>query len=176
MRVAGRARAWLTTAAACTLLALAGCRTPTPGPTAPLPDAAPEVPADGNAFEVAHTVNDTWNTIGQVLVALPGVTYETRAQMLALYAVRYRGEAFLVRAVGIPVDPAAPALRTRVEAITPSGAPLRSAASADLLGLLAARVPARIPLDRERLAAQEQAKADAARAKQARGKKARRKR
>lgn len=143
------------------LMVLAACRTVEPVPKQPPAPSA--IPANGNEFVAAYTVNDTWNAVGQILVGIPGVAYESRSQMLAIYAVRFRGESFLLRVQGLPLDPASPALRSRVEALTPAGAPLRSAATSELLAILAVRVPAEAPYHRERLQAQEKARADAAR-------------
>ncbi len=164
-RVARRLR---DAALAVCLAALAACRTAEP--TSAEPPAPPAIPADGNEFVAPYTVNDTWNAVGQILVDIPGVTYESRSQMLAIYALRFRGESFLLRVQGLPLDPAAPELRTRVEALTPAGAPLRTVATAELLAVLAVRVPAEAPYHRERLQAQEKAKAEAARRKPAKKK------
>ncbi len=121
------------------LALLAGCH----AGMRPAPVAAPApLPPDGGAFVVGESMLDTWNTIGQVLVGLDGVEYEGRAQMLGLYAVRYRGEAFLVRARALPIEAPGQGLRTRVDALGPAGGRLlESAAAAELLRTLAQRVP-----------------------------------
>jgi hypothetical protein len=122
------------------LLLMAGCHLGTRPPPAP---EAPPLPPDGGAFVVAESMLDTWNTIGQVLVGLDGVQYRGRAQMLGLYAVRYRGEDFLVRTQALPLESPGQGLRTRVDALGPTGGRLLdSAAAAELLGILAQRVPA----------------------------------
>lgn len=127
---------------AAVLALLAGCHLgarPAPAPE------APPLPPDGGAFVVAESMLDTWNTIGQVLVGLDGVEYQGRAQMLGLYAVRYRGEAFLVRAQALPLEAPGQGLRTRVDALGPGGGRLLdSAAAAGLLQVLAQRVPAEV--------------------------------
>jgi hypothetical protein len=146
---------------------LSACK---PAPlAAPAPAPEPVIPADGNEFVVAESANTTWNTIGQVLLGIDDVRYEGRAQILYVYDVRYRGEAFLIRARGLPAEAASPGLRTRVDAITSSGAPLRSVATSELLGILSTRVPVEAPHWRARLEAM--AKAEQAASKKATKKK-----
>jgi hypothetical protein len=113
------------------------------------PEPAIVIPPDGGAFTVAEGMLDTWNTIGKILVGLEGVEYEGRAQMLGLYSVRYRGEAFLVRAQALPIEAPGQGLRTRVDALGPGGDGLESAAAAELLRVLARRVPLEVALYRQ---------------------------
>jgi len=89
-------------------------------------------------------MNDTWNTVGQVLVRTDGVTYESRAQMLGIYAVRYRGERFLIRTQALVMDVATDGLRTRVLALELDGKPKQSAAANALLEVLKKRAPEEI--------------------------------
>lgn len=68
---------------------LGACRT---APVAtPVPDVV-QVPVPPTSTRGAFTIEagelDTWNAVGQIAVRTPGVTYEGRAQMLGLYAVR----------------------------------------------------------------------------------------
>ena len=49
---------------------------------------------------------------GQILVRLDGVQYESRAQMLGIYAVRYRGERFLIRTHAVVIEHLGEGLRT----------------------------------------------------------------
>ena len=127
-------------------LVLCGCRGA--ADKRPEPAIIP-VPADGGAFTVAESMLDTWNTIGKILVGLDGVQYEGRAQMLGLYDVRYRGERFLVRTRALVIETPEQGLRTRVDALGPQGQAIRSAAAADLLQVLARRVPAEVALYRQ---------------------------
>ena len=126
---------------------LGGCRGG--ADTRPEPAILAPVPADGGAFTVAESMLDTWNTIGKILVVLDGVQYEGRAQMLGLYDVRYRGERFLVRTRALVIEAQGQGLRTRVDALGPQGQPIQSAAAADLLQVLAQRVPAEVALYRQ---------------------------
>ena len=123
------------------------------------------MPNDGNEFVVAETMNDTWNAVGQILVNLPGVAYEGRAQMMGLYIVRYRGEPFLIRTQALLATAAAPGVRTRVDALNSAGAPLRTMVTSELLGILAQRVPVETPHYRQQLKDMAKAKATAERKK-----------
>lgn len=102
------------------------------------------LPPDGGAFTVAESALDTWNTIGKIVVALDGVEYEGRSQMLGLYVVRYRGERFLLRARALPIEAPGQGLRTRVDALGERGQRIESEAAAALLQVLARRVPAEV--------------------------------
>ncbi len=144
-RAGGRARRraalWFRGACLALVVTLAACHD---GGTRPEVARPAPVPADGGAFTVAESMLDTWNTIGKILVALDGVHYEGRAQMLGLYDVRYRGERFLVRTRALVIETPGQGLRTRVDALGPQGQAIQSAAAADLLQVLARRVPTEV--------------------------------
>jgi uncharacterized protein YceK len=95
-------------------------------------------------FTVADNLLDTWNTIGQILVRTDGVEYRSRAQMLGIYAVGYRGEEFLIRTQALALQGPDRRTLTRVLALGLDGKPDRSAAAVDLLGRLQRRIPAEI--------------------------------
>lgn len=120
-------------AAACSMQA------PTSTPPADAPTAV-----ESAEFTIAASMNDTWNTVGQILVRTDGVIYESRAQMLGIYGVRYRGERFLIRTQGLVIEKPTDGLRTRVLALEIDGKPKNSAAANALLGVLAKRVPEEI--------------------------------
>lgn len=132
-------------AAALVLLAavVAGCRT-TGDAAGPAPGRVELVPDDGGAFTVAENMLDTWNTIGKVVVAMDGVEYEGRSQMLGVYTLRYRGERFLVRTKAVPITPDVQSIRTRVDAVDGQGKPYLSLAAATLLAVLEQRVPVEV--------------------------------
>lgn len=119
---------------------LAACNKPrkeTPPPAA-MP---PPVPAE---FVIADNANDTWNTVGQILVRTPGVEYESRAQMMGLYTVRYRDQAVLIRAQPMVLEKPGDVVRTRVFALLPDGKPDTGATAHELLAMLERRVPLEI--------------------------------
>lgn len=130
---------------------VAGCSAVPPTPDGP--PAAPVEPTSGeegipNArrgeFTISAGMLDTWNAVGQILVRTDGVIYEGRAQMLGIYAVKYRGEHFLiVTQARVPQD-SADGLVTEVSAVHQNGAPNGSAATVELLGLLQQRLPAEL--------------------------------
>lgn len=140
------------------LLALAGCvqpvRTPEPSPPveAPVPDPTPL------RFNVEAGMNDTWNAVGQILVRTPGVSYEGRAQMLGLNAIRYRGEALLLLTRGLPISDTIKTLTTEVTVTTTKGSAMHSESAAELLALLARELPAEIESVKAGLAAKKKAK------------------
>lgn len=113
----------------------AGVRTRSP----PIP--VEEESVETGEFTVAENMLDTWNTIGKILVALEGVAYEGRAQMLGLYAVRYRGEQFLIRTQAVTISDVSRGISTRVGALGPAGQPFHHPAAVALLKILAQRVP-----------------------------------
>jgi hypothetical protein len=135
-------------------VALAACAQPlrTPGPATPATAAVPD--PTPLRFNVAAGMNDTWNAVGQILVRTPGVAYEGRAQMLGLNAIRYRGEALLVLARGLPISDEVETLTTEVSVTTTKGAAMHSSGAAELLALLARELPAEIDSVKAGLAAQ----------------------
>lgn len=126
-------------AATCLFLIVAACAGIGKRPVAPVVIEAP--PVDTGEFVVAESMLDTWNTIGKILVGLDGVTYEGRSQMLGLYTVRYRGDAFLISTQAVAIDALSSAMRTRVGALDTQGKPFSGANAVALLRILAERVP-----------------------------------
>lgn len=152
-----RQRTLVPIALVATALGLAGCaqppRTPDPPPAeAPAPDTTPL------RFNVEAGMNDTWNAVGQILVRTPGVSYDGRAQMLGLYAIRYRGEALMMLTRGVPASDTVRTLTTEVTVTTTQGKSMHSDGAADLLALLARQLPAEIASVKAGLAAQKKAK------------------
>lgn len=134
--------------------ALAACRT---APLAePSPPAAPPPPltATRGEFLVEAGALDTWNAVGQIAVRTPGVTYEGRAQMLGLYALRYRGESLMVLTRPLLASETSGRLTTRVTATTAAGKLVDSEAAAELLALLQRELPDEIERVRKRQAAE----------------------
>lgn len=123
------------------LLLVASCATSRVAPPAPV---APAMPVGISEFTVADNMLDTWNTIGQIIVRLDGAEYETRAQMLGLYGVRYRGERFLLRTEALVLPASGQHTLTRVIALGLDGKPDRSAAAMALLDILQQRIPVEI--------------------------------
>lgn len=119
---------------------------PQPPPGEPSPDSAADamVGAAPGEFTIAASMNDTWNTVGQVLVRTDGVTYESRAQMLGIYGLRYRGERFLIRTQAVVMRSPTDDMATRVLALGLDGTPKHSAAAIELLQVLKERVPLEI--------------------------------
>lgn len=113
-----------------------------------VPPIRPVHPGDAE-FTVAASMNDTWNAVGQILVRLDGVTYETRAQMLGLYSVRYRDQQMLIITRGLVMTPERQSIATEVRATDMDGKPNRTDAAIELLDLLRRHLPAEI----ERVAA-----------------------
>ncbi len=99
------AQAWLV------VLLVASCASGRRGPPAP---AVPVTPVGISEFTVADNMLGTWNTIGQIIVRLDGAEYESRAQMLGIYAVRYQGERFLLRTEALVLPAAGQHTITRV--------------------------------------------------------------
>ncbi|WP_148040914.1 hypothetical protein [Montanilutibacter psychrotolerans] len=97
---------------------------------------------------------DTWNAVGQIAVRTAGVEYDGRAQMLDLYSLRYRGEAFLILTKALPQSETIRRLTTRVTATTQAGKPIDSDAVAELLALLQRQLPAEIAVVRATQAAE----------------------
>lgn len=122
-------------------LLLASCATGRRAPPSPV---APATHVGISEFTVADNVLDTWNTIGQIIVRLDGAEYESRAQMLGIYAVRYRGERFLLRTEAQVLAAGAQHTITRVLALGLDGKPNRSPAAMELLAILQQRIPVEI--------------------------------
>ena len=137
------------------VLALANCAQPV---RTPPPDT--EAPSDTTPlrFNIEASTNDTWNAIGQILVRTPGVTYDGRAQMLGLNAIRYRGEALMLLARALPLSDTIKTLTTEVTVTTTQGKAMHSDSAAELLALLARELPAEVESVKAGLAAQEKAK------------------
>jgi hypothetical protein len=149
------------------LLALAGCasvpKTPEPSPEVELPTVVPTVTR--GEFTLEADKLDTWNAVGQILVNTPGVEYGGRSQMLDLYTVRYRGEAFLILTKALLLSDTIRKTTTRVTATTQDGKPIDSDATADLLARLQQKLPSEIVSVRAKQAAEAEAKRAAAKAK-----------
>lgn len=147
-------------------LALAGCVQPvrTPEPPPPLPEAPVPDPTPLR-FNVEAGMNDTWNAVGQILVRTPGVTYDGRAQMLGLNAIRYRGEALMLLTRGVPLSDTIKTLTTEVTVTTAKGTAMHSDGAAELLALLARELPAEIASVKARFAAEKKAKEKKAKGK-----------
>jgi hypothetical protein len=137
------------------VLALAGCAQPVRTPEPPAPAVVDTTPL---RFNVEASANDTWNAIGQILVRTPGVTYDGRAQMLGLNAIRYRGEALMLLARALPLSDTIKTLTTEVTVTTAQGKAMHSDGAAELLALLARELPAEIESVKAGLAAQEKAR------------------
>jgi hypothetical protein len=105
---------------------------------------APATPVGISEFTVADNMLDTWNTIGQIIVRLDGAEYESRAQMLGIYAVRYHGQRFLVRTEALVLPAGGEHTVTRVVALGLDGKPERGAAATALLAILQQRIPTEI--------------------------------
>ena len=122
---------------------IAGCTSTPPKKIAPpvVVIAAPAPPAN---FNIAAGMLDTWNAIGQLLVRMDGVTYESRAQKLGLYAVEYRGEKILILTHALWLSSEIKVTTTEVRAALQDGKPNNSSPAIELLGLLQARLPAEL--------------------------------
>lgn len=142
-------------------LLAAGCRTSGKPVTTPAPvgGVIPPPSTTRGEFMIEAGKLDTWNAVGQIAVRTPGVSYDGRAQMMDLYALRYRGESFMVLTKGVLASETVQRLTTRVTATTAAGKPIDSDAAADLLALLQRELPGEIASVRARQAAQQQAKA-----------------
>ena len=136
------------------VLAFAGCaqqpRKPDPEP----PVAAPAPEPTPLRFNIEAGMNDTWNAVGQILVRTPGVSYDGRAQMLGLNAIRYRGEALMLLSRALPISDTIKTLTTEVTVTTTKGSAMHSEGAAELLALLARELPAEIESVKAGLAAQ----------------------
>ena len=159
------------TVSICLALALCACahapRTPTPPPAVAAP--APETPRP--RFTVEASRNDTWNAVGQILVRTPGVEYDGRAQMLGLYAIRYRGEPLMVLTQALPLSDAITRTTTEVTVTPRREPPVGYDNAAALFALLERALPAELDSVRARFAAEKQAKEKAKARKKKRSKK-----
>jgi len=123
---------------------IAGCSsTPPPKKTMP-PAVVIEESAPPARFTIHAPELDVWNAVGQLLVRMEGVTYETRAQKLGLYAVEYRGEKFLILTKALLLSSEITSLTTEVRGALPTGKTSSSAPARELLDLLQARLPAEL--------------------------------
>lgn len=138
-------------------LALAGCTRPLQKAEPAVEPSAPSVDASPLRFTIEAGMNDTWNAVGQLLVRMPGIAYDGRAQMLGLNAVRYRGESLMVLTRALPLSDAVTVLTTEVAMAAPDGKLLHSDAAADIMARLERELPAEIERVRAGLAAQEKA-------------------
>ena len=157
---------------ACLVLALAGCvpATRMPAPPETPPEAAPLPPEPARAwFSVEGTSNDTWNAVGQLLVRTPEVHYEGRAQILGLYAIRYRGTRLRIVTRAMPLTEHIARSTTQVtlaSVVGAEGAPGNDGdAVVDLMLRLQRELPAEIVDVRAKLAARAQDEARKAKAK-----------
>ncbi len=135
-------------------LTLAGCaqRLHKPEPVeASAPDTTPL------RFTVEAGMNDTWNAVGQILVRTPGVTFDGRAQMMGLNAVRYRGEVLLLLTRALPLSDTVTTRTTEVAVVAPDGVLMRSDGAAELLAAVERALPAEIERVQAGLAAQQEA-------------------
>ena len=141
----------------CIAIALAACAQ-RPRPSAP-PAIAAHVPqAARPRFTVEASKNDTWNAVGQILVRTPGVEYDGRAQMLGLYAIRYRGEPLMVLTQALPLSDAITRTTTEVTVTPRKEPPVGYDNAAALFALLERALPAELDSVRARFAAEKQAK------------------
>lgn len=130
-----------------TAAVVAGCATAPPMADGKGVDDAPSaVEAPLTEFTVPADMLDTWNAVGQILVRAEGVTYESRAQMLGLYAVQYRGERVLVLTRAQVMQAAGDGVLTRVYAAGPNGSQSTSPAASELLSILRQRLPEELAL------------------------------
>ena len=141
----------------CLALALCACaqtpRTPPPPPvTAPAPETVRP------RFTIEASDNDTWNAVGQLLVRMPGVTYDGRAQKLGLYAIRYRGEPLMILTRALPLSDAITRTTTEVTVTTPKDRPVDYRGAAELLAAIELALPAELDSVRARFAAEKLAK------------------
>jgi hypothetical protein len=139
-------------------LALCACAH---APRTPAPPAAVAAPAPETArprFTIEADANDTWNAVGQILVRTPGVEYDGRAQMLGLYAIRYRGEPLMILTRALPLSDTVARTTTEVTVTTRADPPEGYDNAAPLFALLERALPAELDSVRARFAAEKQAK------------------
>ena len=87
----------------------------------------------GTSFVVQDTVASTWRRLGLALDRIEGAVIDDRAELLAVYTVRYQGESFLLRVQQADGG-------SRIDAVQPDGTPMSSAAAGALLGSLRQRL------------------------------------
>lgn len=136
-----RALAWLS-AVALIGLSIGGCsgiRSEKAPPQPPVPKVI-----ESAEFTIADNLNDVWNTVGQILVRLDHIDYESRAQMMGIYSIRYRGERLLIRTQAVVLTNPTDGVLTRVMALGPEGKPIHSRVANELLGILEQRIPLEI--------------------------------
>ncbi|HTD27973.1 MAG TPA: hypothetical protein VK660_01140 [Xanthomonadaceae bacterium] len=119
---------------------VAGCSSIPPLHVEP-PPVVSEAPHAAPDFTIAAGMLDTWNAVGQIVVRLDGVTYQSRAQMLGIYEVSYRGERFLIVTRAMVIDSQAQGMSTKVSVVLPDGKPDESAAAIEVLGILQVQLP-----------------------------------
>lgn len=121
---------------------------PVVSPAPPATAIAEAATARPGEFFITASMNDAWNAVGQILVRTDDVIYESRAQMLGIYALRYRGERFLIRTQAVPLRDQTPGqgpgLVTKVGALWLDGKPNDSDAAVSLVRVLQRRMPAEI--------------------------------
>jgi hypothetical protein len=122
---------------------VAGCSSTLPKKIMP-PPVVIEAPSPPARFTIHAPELDVWNAVGQLLVRMEGVIYETRAQKLGLYAVEYRGEKFLILTKALLLSGEITSLTTEVRGALPTGKTSSSAPARELLGLLESRLPAEL--------------------------------
>jgi hypothetical protein len=147
--------------AICCIAVVLGACAQRPRPSEPPASSAIPVPVPQAArprFTIEASKNDTWNAVGQILVRTPGVEYDGRAQMLGLYAIRYRGEPLMVLTQALPLSDAITRSTTEVTVTTRSDPPADYANAAALFALLERALPAELDSVRARFAAEKQAK------------------
>lgn len=125
------------------LVLVVGCAPLPPRQTAP-PATVVEAPTRPSNFTIPAGELETWNAVGQILVRLPGVTYQGRSQKLGLYSVDYRGESFFVLTRALVASAEVRTLTTEVRVALQNGATNRSGAATELLAVLQARLPAEL--------------------------------
>lgn len=88
-------------------------------------------PESGAGFTVSGTRDQIFEKVGTILVATPGVTIASKAQLLGSYDVSYEGSNFLVRVSDVTNG-------AYVSAVDPRGVPAQGAAPVKLLNALRA--------------------------------------
>jgi uncharacterized lipoprotein len=109
--------------------------TPSTDPGMQIPATAGSNPAAaaGRSFVVADATDSAWRRLGVALERIDGVTIDSRAELLSVYNVTYRGSSFLVKV-------AAEGEGSRISTVDAGGQELGSGAAANLLALLKERL------------------------------------